>query len=112
MSLLGTWVDHIIIIQAVANTNNLRINTTESALNFSESTIVRTVQNEPAERDIYIGHLDELHYVSTTPMTQSVCGQISSKSTNKTFSKDITQIKKLEKRKEYMKKVYGRKKER
>ena len=33
MSTLGTWADHI-IIQAVANTNNLRINITESAPNF------------------------------------------------------------------------------
>ncbi len=32
MSTLGTWADHI-IIQAVANTNSLRINITESALN-------------------------------------------------------------------------------
>ena len=39
MSRLGTWADNI--IQAVANTNNLRINITESAPNFSESTTVR-----------------------------------------------------------------------
>ena len=39
---LGTWVDHI-IVQAVANAQNLRINITKSELNFSESTIVSSV---------------------------------------------------------------------
>ena len=56
MSRLGTWADNI-IIQAVANTNNLRINITESVPNFSESTTVRSIQ---AERDIYVGHHEEL----------------------------------------------------
>ncbi len=71
MSTLGTWADHI-IIQAVANTNHLRINITESALTIvsheSESTIVSSIYTQPERRnagDIYIGHLDELHYVST-----------------------------------------------
>ena len=39
MLALGTWADHI--IQAVANTNNLRINVTEGAPNFLESTTVK-----------------------------------------------------------------------
>ncbi len=84
MSTLGTWADHI-IIQAVANTNSLRINITESALNFSESTIVSSIYTQPEgrnARDIYIGHLDELHYVSTTPITQSFSVQ-----TNQTTAK-------------------------
>ena len=42
MSTRATWADHI-IIQAVANTNHLRINIIESALNFSESTIVSSI---------------------------------------------------------------------
>ena len=42
MSTLGTWADHI-IIQAVASANNLRINITESAPNFSESTTVSSI---------------------------------------------------------------------
>ncbi len=77
MSRLGTWADHI-IIQAVANSNNLRIHITESAPNFSESTVVNSIYyaNEPGgnmrPRSIYIGHLDEIHYVSTTPIDQSV----------------------------------------
>ena len=45
MSRLGTWADNI-IIQAVANINNLRINITESAPNFSESTTVRSIHAE------------------------------------------------------------------
>ena len=59
MSRLGTWADNI-IIQAVANTNNLRINIT---------TTVRSIHAESETqrrnlRDIYVGHLEELHYVS------------------------------------------------
>ena len=81
MSTLGTWADAN--IQAVANTNSLRINITESALNFSESTIISSIYTEPAgrnARDFYIGHLDELHYVSTMPITQSFSVQSKSDS--------------------------------
>ena len=128
MSRLGTWADHI-VIQAVANTNNLRINVTETALNFSESTVVspistRTENQEQGSnaRDIFIGHLDELHYVSTSPITpcimQSVNSQITNETTydkstadsqhsqsNKTFSKlkKTGPTKISEKRKLYMK---------
>ena len=76
MSRQGTWADHI-IIQAVANSHNLRIHITESAPKFSEHTIVSPiVANEPGKnaRDICIGHLDEMHYISTTPISQTVCG--------------------------------------
>ncbi len=88
MSTLGTWADHI-IIQAVANASHLRINITESALNFSESTIVSSIYTQPDgrnARDIYIGHLDELHYVSTTPITQSVSAQTNQTTSAKTTS--------------------------
>ena len=66
MSTIGTWADQI-IIQAVANSYNLRINITESALNFSECTTV-TSNNSSNLREVYIGHLDEIHYVSTAPL--------------------------------------------
>ncbi len=118
MSTRGTWADHI-IIQAVANTNHLRINITESALNFSESTIVSSIYTRPEgrnARDIYIGHLDELHYVSTTPITQSFPVQTnqttSAKTTSnlrdsqfnvKTSSNETALKKDLDKRKKYMK---------
>jgi hypothetical protein len=45
MSRLGSWADHI-IIQAVANANNLRIHITESAQNFTETTIVTSIYAE------------------------------------------------------------------
>ena len=123
MSRLGTWADNI-IIQAVANTNNLRINITESAPNFSESTTVRSIHAESETqrrnlRDIYVGHLEELHYVSTTPIrptTQSIPSEITYQTTSnkpkaisqnsepsKTSSKELVTTKDLEKRKQYMK---------
>ena len=63
MQRLGTWADHI-IIQEVANSHNLRIHITKSAPNLSKHTIVSSIfANEPGgnARDIYIGHLDEMH---------------------------------------------------
>ena len=69
----GTSADYI--IQAVANSHNLRIHITESAQNFAEQTVVNSIyDSEPrrnACRDIHIGHLDEMHYVSTTPICTS-----------------------------------------
>ena len=58
MFTLGTWADHI-IIQAVANANNLRINITESAPNFSESTTVSSIYtgSETQQRNIYISDI-------------------------------------------------------
>ena len=117
MSTLGTWADHI-IIQAVANKHNLRINITESAPNFSESTTVSSIctGSQTRQRSIYIGHLDELHYVSTTPITQSISTQLINRTTsdkpkeisrnsqsNKTSLKETTSMKNAEKRKQYMK---------
>ena len=129
MSTLDTWADHI-IIQAVANKHNLRINITESAPNFSESTIISSIYtgSEARRRNIYIGHLDELHYVSTTPITgitQSVSAELINHTTtsdkpseilrnsqsNKTSLKEAVSTKSAEKRKQYMKK-YMEKKER
>jgi tRNA nucleotidyltransferase/poly(A) polymerase len=73
MAKLGTWADHI-IIQAVANSNNLIIHITETAANFTETTVVTSIHaNEPGVniRHIYIGHLDEMHYVSSSPQSLS-----------------------------------------
>ena len=90
MSRLGTWADNI-IIQAFANTNNLRINITESAPNFSESTTVKSIHAESENqrrnlRDIYVGHLEELHSVSSTtpirPTTQSIPSEITYQTTS------------------------------
>jgi hypothetical protein len=47
-----------------------------------KSTVVSSVYAKPGGnvRDIYIGHLDELHYVSTAPIIQSaqITNQITS----------------------------------
>ena len=79
MSGPGTWADHI-MIQAVANSYNLRINVTESAPNFTETTIVSSIyanQNDANTGNIYIGHINEMHYIATTAVYTGVrlkCG--------------------------------------
>ena len=126
MSRLGTWADHI-IIQAVANANNIRINITESAPNFSELTTVSSIYAESETqrrnlRDIYVGHLEELHYISTTPIRptrQSISTETTyqitinrpeanspnseSDKSYKISSQETATTKDLEKRKQYMK---------
>jgi len=67
MSRQGTWCDNL-IIQAVANALNCAIYITESAENFAESNVINPVNMQGRPRMIYIGHLDEIHYVSTTPI--------------------------------------------
>ena len=105
MSMLGTSTYYHIIIQAVANAIGLRIHITESAQNFSEPTVVRSVYAESGGnvRDVYIGHLDELHYVSTAPTTQSVSQQAENQKANKlqTKSKKL-QISQTNSRTDYM----------
>ena len=103
MSMPGTWADHI-IIQAVANANGLRIHITESAQNFSESTVVSSVYAESGRnvRDIYIGHLDELHYVATAPTTQSVSQQVENGKANKLQEKPNLQISQTKSRTDYI----------
>ena len=64
MSLQGTWADHV-VIQAVAEAMNLKINIIESSENFSEITIVEQEITQPNQRSIFIGHIGEMHYVST-----------------------------------------------
>ena len=119
MSRLGSWAEHI-IMQAVANANNLRIHITETAPNFSETTVVSSIYAQSVDnavRDIYIGHLDELHYVSTLPIAQSASGQIRNQTVNGRLTSNpqnsqsatclsqnsSVSMKKLQKRKEYMK---------
>ena len=137
MSRLGIWANHI-IIQAVANSHNLKIHITESALNFAETTIVSPIYTDAdansRTRNIFIGHLDEVHYVSTSPLSQSLFEQakqqtptsvkqlnvntdcehnmkpntiLNSKNPHKTFSDDIAA--QLKSRKEYMR-AYMKKK--
>ena len=125
MSTLGTWADHI-IIQAVANANNLRINITESAPNFSESTTVSSIYtgSETQQRNIYIGHLDELHYVSTTAITHCISTQPVDQTTSdkakeisrnsqpdKSSWKETVSMKNSEKKKTIYERIYEKKRE-
>ena len=67
MSRQGTWCDGI-IVQAVANSLNIRIHITESHNNFTERTIIEPAMCQQGEsRTIYLGHVNEIHYVSTVP---------------------------------------------
>ncbi|XP_078383037.1 uncharacterized protein LOC144665645 [Oculina patagonica] len=73
MSRQGTWCDNL-IIQAVANALNCTIYITESAENFAESNIIHPADTRERPRTtIYIGHLDEIHYVSTAPTENEEC---------------------------------------
>ena len=67
MSRQGTWCDNL-IIQAVANALNCTIYIIESAENFAESNVINPVNMQGRPRTIYIGHIDEIHYVSTAPI--------------------------------------------
>ena len=69
MSNQGTWADAI-IIQAVANCLNLSIHIIESNPAFSPVTIVEPINARDVSLRIYIGHVDEIHYVSTSEMQE------------------------------------------
>ena len=64
MSLQGTWANDI-IIQAVADTMNLKIHVIESDSNYREITLVQPANATSDIRSIYIGHMGQMHYVST-----------------------------------------------
>ena len=55
-----------LIVQAVANALGITLHIIESHQNFTERTIIEpgvTFQGE--QRTIYLGHINEVHYVST-----------------------------------------------
>ena len=66
MSMQGTWGDAI-IIQAVADQLNLKIVIAETHEQFSEYSIVLAVSSTQQPTEVYLGHIDEYHYVSTLP---------------------------------------------
>ena len=81
MSRPGTWADNI-IIQAVADSMNLQIHIIESNPNFTEMTLVEATSLTQNPRCIYIGHIDELHYISTFPaLSESSTNQVNSQKT-------------------------------
>ena len=87
MSCQGTWADAI-IIQAVANSLNLSINIVESNPAFAPITVVEAVNVIADTLRIYIGHIDEIHYVSTSEIhTRSSESQASSDNKNQAAQK-------------------------
>ena len=66
MSMSGTWADAI-IIQAVADQLQLKLIIAETHEQFQEYSIVQPVLSTQQLTDIYLGHIDEHHYVSTLP---------------------------------------------
>ena len=86
MSNQGTWADAI-IIQAVANSLNLSIHITESNPAFSPLTLVEPINVTPDSVRIYIGHVDEIHYVSTSEIPR----RYSNSETNKDKKNQSTQ---------------------
>ena len=70
MARQGTWADNI-IIQAVANSLNITINIIESDANFSPVTVINPVNTDRQTTNIYIGHVQEYHYMSTMSVLNS-----------------------------------------
>ena len=64
MSKQGTWCDNI-IMQAVANACNCVIHITQSNIHSPEGTILTPVAEQEGRKTIFIGYINELHYVST-----------------------------------------------
>lgn len=71
MAAPGTWCDNI-IIQAVANELNCVIHIIESRLSCVNGSTVRTTQNRGKPRVLFVGYIEDLHYVSTVPHTVNV----------------------------------------
>lgn len=65
MSNQRTWADAI-ILQAVANCLNLSVHIMELNPALSPVTVVEPVNVTADSLRIYIGHVDEIHYVSTS----------------------------------------------
>ncbi|XP_028405778.1 OTU domain-containing protein 4-like [Dendronephthya gigantea] len=74
MSMQGTWGDAM-IIQAVADQLKLKIIIAETHEGFSEYSIIQPVSSRCQLTNVYLGHIDEYHYVSTLPCTsiQGAC---------------------------------------
>jgi len=66
MSHQSTWCDNL-IIQALADKLNIGIYITESSPRFAEITVVELVHFTTDIQTIHLGHIDELHPVSTVP---------------------------------------------
>ena len=65
----GSQADSI-VIQAVADAFNLKIHIIESNPGFASVTNISPVNSETDTTVINIGHLDEIHHVSTVPFNE------------------------------------------
>lgn len=70
MSKQGTWCDNI-IMQAVANALSCTIHITDSNPNASSATIITPVTAQHRQRIVFLGYINNLHYVSTTQNMQT-----------------------------------------
>ena len=80
MCIQGTWADAL-IAQAVADALSVSIQIVESNTRFSTITTVNPVQERSSLSTITIGHIDECHYVSTTPLQSNASISLYNKST-------------------------------
>lgn len=87
MARQGTWADNI-IIQAVANSLNVTINIIESNENFSPITVVHPVNTNRDTTNIYIGHIQEYHYVSSMQTLNSNTSEM--RSENRLIQKSVS----------------------
>ena len=88
MSMQGTWCDAL-IVQAVADCQNVAIHIIESHENFAGETLIEPhylAQHPPTT--IYLGHLDELHYISTAAVT---CGSDALENQHSTYFRSTEQ---------------------
>ncbi|CAB4022288.1 Hypothetical predicted protein [Paramuricea clavata] len=70
MSMQGTW-GYAKIIQAVADQLKLKITIAETHEGFREYSIIQPVSSTQQLTPVYLGHIDEYHYVSTLPCTST-----------------------------------------
>ena len=91
MARSGTWCDNL-IIQAVADTFNVIIIIVESELRFAPLNVIEPRTYSENARIITIGHLLEIHYVSTVrpPVAESRNQQSSGNNNNQTPSNTAT----------------------
>ena len=68
MATPGTWCDNI-IIQAIANQLNCIIHIIESRLSCTEGSTINPSSTDKIPTLLFIGCIEELHYVSTVPHT-------------------------------------------
>ena len=77
-----TWADNV-TIQAVADSMKLNIHVIESRENFAAMTVIQGTSLTLHQRSIYLGHIGELHSVSTLPsLPETSANQIANESSN------------------------------